>query len=565
MTSDPNQIQSRPRRRPKVMLYWSLCVIALFVLVRWFGPSLSLSTGIGTDIFNVVALVLMIVTWLAWLVWGLFRAGGTWRYRLGVTSLIAGSVLLFFALFELETTGDMKITNIRWRKYRSPVFETQVVKAETVDLQSDSATNFPGFLGRNRDGKIEGAQFESDWSKSPPQELWKIKVGDGWSGVAIANGFLVTMEQRGPEECVACYRLDDGAQVWIYQNPQRHDDRGNMGYAGPRSTPTIFGGRVYCQGATGTLMCLEGATGELIWKKEVDEVLGISYGSSTALLTGEKFRQEPGLSWGRSISPLIEGDMVITGGGADHREGQATSNRFVTLLGFHKDTGELVWEAGDDMIAYGSPNVGVLAGKRQIVITAENHSLGIDPGTGKTLWKIPFSGSSSGDANTSQTTFVDESHVLLSKGYGRGGKLYEIIEKGGSFQTREVWSNSRVLRTKLTNPVIRDGYAYALSDGFIECVEVMSGDLKWKERAHAGNGQMLIVGDHLLVHSEHGKLMIAPVSPQEFRKLGEINTVAGICWNTLAVSGPYVVVRSNLEMACFRLSTSTQVPVSESP
>ncbi len=542
-------------RQPKRLIGLSIFVVAVYFLVHWLGPIVSLATGIPTDVLNVISLVLLAVTWVAWLVWSLFLSGGSWSGRLGWLVLFAAPVLAFLTVFELETTGDLKISGIKLRRFTALQLDQPAQTDAVVDLTPIAADSFPGFLGPQRDGRVTGVRLDPNWAVNPPQEMWKIKVGDGWSGVAITNGFAVTMEQRGPQECVVCYRLADGAQMWIHRNPQRHDDRGNMGYAGPRSTPTIHGGKVYCQGATGTLMCLEGTTGSLLWKQEIDQLLKIEYAPSTALLTGEQFRQEPGLAWGRSISPLIVDDLVITGGGANHRGDAAGAKKFVTLIAFRQDNGEVVWEGGDEMIAYGSPNLVTLGGQQHIVLTAENHSLGIDPTNGEILWKIPFPGNSSGDANTSQTTFVDDQHVLLSKGYGRGGKLVRISSSPSGWQTAEVWSNSRILRTKLTNPVLLGGFAYSLSDGFIECAEVATGELKWKERAHLGNGQLLIVDDHLLIHSEHGKLLLAPATPDKFEPLGEVKTVSGICWNTFAVSGQFIVVRSNTEMACYRAKT----------
>jgi outer membrane protein assembly factor BamB len=549
VNEEPKQQMPRERRRPRWVLAWTILVVVIFLVVRFFGPALSLQFEIGTDIFNVIALLLVMVTWVFWIVWAFFRSGGSLLYRFLLTAVIVGIGLAVPILFQFEMTGDIKLTGVRLRSWKPPTFKSTAGVTNQIDLTKLTASDFRGFLGNNRDGIVAG-KLDPDWTKNPPQQKWKIPVGDGWSGIVVVNGFALTMEQRGPMECVTCYRVDNGDQVWVHENPQRHDDRGNMGYVGPRSTPTIEGGNVYCQGATGTLMCLDGSNGKLIWKQEIDALVGSENEKKVALLTGEEFRQEKLLAWGRSISPLIVGDLVITGGGGPNQESMTT------LIACNKLTGEIVWRGGDDMVAYGSPTLATIAGVPQIVITAEKHTLAVSPTDGKLLWKFSFPGNSAGDANCSQATIIGSDQVLVSKGYGRGGKLLKIIEDGEKLSATELWSNSRVLRTKLTNPVIDDGHAYSLSDGFIECIVVATGELKWKERSHAGNGQLLIVGDLLVVHSEHGELMLAKASPDAFEKLGEVKTVSGICWNTICVAGPYILVRSNEEMACFEVALS---------
>jgi outer membrane protein assembly factor BamB len=68
-----------------------------------------------------------------------------------------------------------------------------------------------------------------------------------------------------------------------------------------------------------------------------------------------------------------------------------------------------------------------------------------------------------------------------------------------------------------------------------------------------GHGQLLLVGDHLVVHSEFGNLGIFPASPDKPAWDIKIRTIKGLCWNTLALSGNKLIVRSDLEMACLEL------------
>ena len=85
------------------------------------------------------------------------------------------------------------------------------------------------------------------------------RIGAGWSGFATVNGFAVTLEQRGPLEILACYEIATGKARWTQEEETRHESE--LGYVGPRSTPTIHNGRVYALGATGRLRCVNGSDG----------------------------------------------------------------------------------------------------------------------------------------------------------------------------------------------------------------------------------------------------------------------------------------------------------------
>src|SRR5205085_10051877 len=152
-------------------------------------------------------------------------------------------------------------------------------------------------------------------------------------------------------------------------------------------------------------------------------------------------------------------------------------------------TGHVAWEAGNkkddgtaDQIAYASPVLATLAGRRQILIVNESTASGHDPATGERLWAFPWPGHSNGDASSSQAVAIDPSHVLLSKGYSGGAELIELTPSLGALPlaAESKWKNPRVLQTKFTNVVVRGGHAYGLSEGILECVELASGKRRWK-------------------------------------------------------------------------------------
>ena len=241
-------------------------------------------------------------------------------------------------------------------------------------------------------------------------------------------------------------------------------------------------------------------------------------------------------------------DCVIVPGGGPAGETRAT------LLAFDTQTGKLKWKNGDAMIAYGSPVLAAVAGRRQILMTGESEALGLNPTSGEILWRHARPGESDGGANTSQLSVVSETDVLTSKGYpDGGGERIHLEDRDGALTPVSVWSSRKVLKTKLTSPVILDGYAYSLSNGFMECARLSDGEQMWKRRGRFGHGQVLLVGRFILLHSESGELYLLEATPDEYRELGTLKTINGVCWNTLCLTGNKLLVRSEIEAACIEI------------
>jgi len=99
--------------------------------------------------------------------------------------------------------------------------------------------------------------------------IWNQGIGEGWSSFAVAGDRAVTLEQRGELECVTCYRLVDGQLLWNVNHHARHEE--TFGGVGPRSTPTIHDGRVYAQGATGRVWCIDLPSGQVVWTVDLLE------------------------------------------------------------------------------------------------------------------------------------------------------------------------------------------------------------------------------------------------------------------------------------------------------
>jgi hypothetical protein len=108
------------------------------------------------------------------------------------------------------------------------------------------------------------------------------------------------------------------------------------------------------------------------------------------------------------------------------------------------------------------------------------------------------------------------------------------------------------MKTKFTNAVFYEGHVYGLDDSILSCVEVDTGNRKWKG-GRFGHGQILRVGDVLLVQAEKGDIHLVAFNTTKFEPLTRRNGLADKTWNNPALFGQLLLIRNNQQAVCLRL------------
>ncbi|HET9263426.1 MAG TPA: PQQ-binding-like beta-propeller repeat protein [Vicinamibacterales bacterium] len=378
---------------------------------------------------------------------------------------------------------------------------------------------WPGFRGPRRDGIIRGVRVETDWSTSPPAELWRAPIGPGWSSFAVSGDFVFTQEQRGDEEVVSCYRLSTGKPVWRHSDPVRFWE--SNGGAGPRATPTVHGGRVYTLGATGIVNALDARSGSVAWSR------------NAAADTGAEL---PG--WGFSGSPLMVDDSVFV----------AASGR---LAAYDAATGNPRWTRPTVGGGYSSPHLATLDGVAQIVLSSGGGVTSVSPADGSVLWEYKWQPG----ASIVQPALIDNGDVLISGADPMGGtgmRRLAVVHTDG-WKVDERWT-SRGLKPYFNDFVVHEGHVFGFDGSILSCIDLENGERNWKGGRY-GHGQMVLLADQdvLLVLSEEGEVALVSATPDKFTELARFKAMEGKTWNHPVLVGNILLVRNGEEMAAYRL------------
>jgi outer membrane protein assembly factor BamB len=154
--------------------------------------------------------------------------------------------------------------------------------------------------------------------------------------------------------------------------------------------------------------------------------------------------------------------------------------------------------------------------------------------------------------NVSQPVPVDKNRFFISSGYGKGAALIEISGSGKNLNARAVWENIS-MKNKFNSSVVHQGYVYGLDEGILTCLDVNTGERKWKGGRY-GYGQVLLAGGNLIISSDAGDLALVKASPDQYSELARFTALEGKTWNYPAIAGGKLLVRNANEMAAFNIA-----------
>jgi len=429
---------------------------------------------------------------------------------------ISLSVLLFNGCVIMEWRGGM-IPHVGLSK--DIPTDRQTIVNDRVSLRQHSSL-WNQYRGPNRDGHIPEQGVALNWEKKP-KALWKVPAGPGHSSVLVAEQTVYTLEQSGERETLFARNLSNGKEKWKVAQQTKWDDM--MSGTGPRSTPTLLNGKLYTLFSNGVLCRVNAKSGKLEWETKTVEA-------------NYEFPE-----WGISCSPLIWNELIILNLG-----GEKSAVRAYSI-----NDGNLVWESDlSGKGVYISSSVLTLLGEDHLLAAVEGNIAGLNPKNGKTLWEKPWK-IFLNNAQIAQPIALSKNSFLLAAGYGKGAECWNISRlTNGKYLIETSWK-SKNLKAKFSNPVLKNGYLYGLSENLLVCLEAKTGELKWRGNKY-GYGRILVSKDKLLILGNTGALSIVEATPDQFKEVFSEQLLSEVrCWNGPALASGYLVAMNGEELACF--------------
>jgi len=383
--------------------------------------------------------------------------------------------------------------------------------------RTTSTTDWPGFLGPNRDGISPDTGLLKAWPADGPPLLWEVNnLGGGWSSVAVAGGCVYTTGNSGDSQMLICLELG-GREKWrVAQGPKC----GHGKYDGARSTPTVDDDRVYVTGGNGLVSCHRTNDGRIIWQRDMKTEMRGSVGG-----------------WLYSESVLVLDNLaVITPGG---------NNAIVAL---DKMTGREVWKSNVNAKAGYSSCITITEGGSTIIVNgSQSGLLVVDAKTGREIYTHEFAVNNTANC---PTPAYEDGYLFWSVGYGKGGVCLRVDQRSGRWSFEEIWT-TRDLNCHPGNYVVADGLVYGKGRRGLTCIDLKTGQTKWAERI--GAGQVCWADGMLYSFADSdGRITLVAPSTENANAAGTFKVAGrGISWAHPVVIGGRLYVRYDTNLYCY--------------
>ena len=410
-----------------------------------------------------------------------------------------------------------------------------LIREGTAEQTEAQSSDWPGWRGAQRDGISTDTGLLDDWTEEGPPLRWKVTgLGKGISTVSLVQGVIYTIGEREGKSWLLALDDENGMELW--SSP--------VGDGKPKSTPTVDGKQIFAIGHSGMLVCVEAPDGKERWRKDlVQEFDG---------------KQANGI--GYSESPLVDGDRVLcTPGGND-----------AIMVALDRHNGDVLWKAklpldpevvgpqGADGAAFSSIVLSEACGIHQYIQLVGRGIISVRAEDGKLLWI--YNRIANHLANVT-TPVVHQDYVFCTTAYGTGSALLKLVPHEDGVRSEEVYFlNAKKMQNHHGGLVLVNDHIYCghgQNNGFPLCVELKTGNVKWRPGRGPGTGSAAVVyaDDHLYFRYEDGTMALIQATPDEYRLKGtfKIDSALGENWSHPVVAGGRLYLRDEDALICYDL------------
>ncbi len=335
------------------------------------------------------------------------------------------------------------------------------------------AGDWTQWRGSNRDLIIADEAVAPNWPEGGPRQIWQVDLeGDGYAAPIVVGGRMFITGSIGDKRSrmgkIYCLDVKDGSTVWSFE----YGEEWGKNYERSRTTPTFLDGRLYFISGVGDVFCVNAADGKLIWKVDTRA----QYGAQN-------------ITWGIAENPLIYDGKIIC-----HPGGQGTA-----VVALDIRNGNLVWKSSElsEKSAYCSPALLTINGKKQVVTSLEDHTVGLDAVSGKLLWKYAYRNKYAVHPNT--PVLVGTDRVFITSGYGYGAEVLEI--KGSN--VKQLWKEQGS-DNHFQGVAFYKGRIFSSGGGKLWCFDPATGKAVYTVREASKTSFCILADGMMITYDEKG-------------------------------------------------------------
>ena len=383
--------------------------------------------------------------------------------------------------------------------FSKPLVFLLLIASLISSVPNSLASDWTDWRGPTRNGVSPEKNLPTRWSPSGENLAWKAPYG-GRSAPIVMGDRLFLQNSVGKSETlqerVICFNADTGKLLWEHRFNVYLSDvpPHRFGWASPVGDPAS--GHIYVFGVGGTLLSLTG-DGKLRWERSLSEDFG--------LVTTHG---------GRTVSPIVDGDLVIVSGITSGWGDQARAGH--RFMAFDKNTGETVWVSSPGGrpydTTYSPPIVADVNGTRLLIAGGSDGSVhALKAQTGEPVWKYEVSkrGLNTGVVLKGTTAIVTHSEENLDTNEMGLVAAIDATAHGNIGREQIKWS-VRGFQGGFSSPVIDGDRFYQIDNGAnLAAFDIATGKQLWLQNLGTIQRSSPVLADgKLYVGTENGKFFI---------------------------------------------------------
>jgi outer membrane protein assembly factor BamB len=405
---------------------------------------------------------------------------------------------------------------------------------------------WPRFRGSSFDNiSSDSTPLAESFDTTGPQLVWKVTLGEGYSGPAVKNGrvYILDYNERRKADMLRCYSLKSGIELWrrwYYVELKR-----NHGYS--RTIPSVSEKYVVTIGPRSHVMCCDPVSGEMLWSLDLEKEFGIR-GTDKGRITPDFYTGQ---------CPLIDGEEVILAPG-----GKAL------MIGVDCATGSINWKTPNPdslRMSHGSIMPMILYGKKMYVYNAVGGVCGVSAegeDKGKLLWTTT---EWSPATTAASPLYLGKNEIAVFGSYGAGGARLKVDFNGTDYSASVVESHKATegIASDQQTPIITGDLIWTVmpeNAGLLkkQLVAYNIKDLKtpvWtsgkENRYGRGLGPFMVKGDRLFLLDDDANLYYFRLEGATASLISKSMIMNGIeAWAPMAMAGNYLILRDSRNMVC---------------